>query len=158
MITAKDVFTQTLQDRYPNLTKDSLTAILDLPFETTTNQNDAGSCGNSQNPWSVLLPNAPQAMSCSRNVLSIGTDQSRWYPNRWKNCYPFDRALTDLVNNYSHCSTITKLGVFLTDCWRPSTLWKHAGAIESYELMGINSVAILTSNKQHPTPIAWPWR
>ena len=158
MITAKDVFTQTLQDRYPNLTKESITAILELPFEIMTDQNDAGSCGNTLNPWSVLQPNSPQAISCSRNVLSIGADQSRWYPNRWKNCYPFDQAMHELVNYYSHCSPITKLGVFLTDCWRPSVLWKYAGAIESYELMGINSVAILTSNKKHPTPMAWPWR
>jgi hypothetical protein len=158
MITAKDLFTQTLQDRYPNLTQDSVTAILELPFEINLGQNATSTSGNAQNPWSVLLPDSPHAASCSRNVLSIGADQSRWYPNRWKNCYPFDRALQELVNYYGHCSPIIKLGVFLTDCWRPSSLWKYAGAIESYELMGINSVAILTSNKKHPTPIAWPWR
>lgn len=158
MITTKDIFTQTLRDRYPNLPKDSLTAILELPFDVTANQNGLGSSRNAQNSWAVLLPNSPPTTSCSSNVLSIGTDQSRWYPNRWKNCYPFERALDELVNYYSHCSPITKLGVFLTDCWRPSTLWKYAGAVESYELMGINSVAILTSNRKHPTPIAWPWR
>jgi hypothetical protein len=158
MISAKDVFTQILQDRYPNLPQDSLTAILELPFDLRANQIASGSSGNSQHHWSVLLPDSPKATACMRNVLTIGSDQSRWYPNRWKNCYAFDQALDELINYYTYCSAITRLGVFLTDCWRPSTLWKFAGAIESYELMGINSVAILTSNKKYPTPIAWPWR
>jgi hypothetical protein len=158
MVDASDVFTPTLLGQYPNLPKDSLTTILELTLEIIANQNDIGSSGKYQNSWSVLSPDSSQAASCSRNVLSIGADQSRWYPKRWKNCYSFDRALHQLVKYYSQCSPITKLGVFLTDCWRPSDLWKYSGVIERYELMGVNSVAILMSNKKHPTPIAWPWR
>ena len=73
MISAKDVFTQILQDRYPNLPQDSLTAILELPFDLRANQIASGSSGNSQHHWSVLLPDSPKATACMRNVLTIGS-------------------------------------------------------------------------------------
>jgi hypothetical protein len=118
---------------------------------------DHGCLENPASDWPIIAPNGNSITLCNRNILAIGADQSTFYKQRWKNSYSLGEASAYLLDYYERCKFITKLGVLLTDVWRPSSLshWSHI--YEMYETMGIQSVALLYSGHQI-TPIRWPWR
>ena len=85
------------------------------------------------------------------------SDKSNFYKQRWKNAVSLEDANIYLLDYYERCKHITKLGVLLTDVWRPSTLSRFSHIYGMYETMGIQSVALLYSGNQI-NPIRWPWR
>lgn len=107
--------------------------------------------------WPIISQNGTSNGMCGRNILSLAGDKSNFYKQRWKNVYNLEQACVYLLDYYECCKHITKLGVLLTDVWRPSTLSRWGHIFEMYEAMGIQSVAILYSGNQI-TPIRWPWR
>uniref|UniRef100_UPI004047966D hypothetical protein n=1 Tax=Polynucleobacter sp. TaxID=2029855 RepID=UPI004047966D len=109
------------------------------------------------NDWPIISPNKSSSGLCNRNILAIGADKSTFYKQRWKNAYPLEQAYVYLLDYYEKCQNITKLGVLLTDVWRPSVLSRWGDLYEHYENQGIQSVALLYSGGQI-TPIRWPWR
>ena len=84
-------------------------------------------------------------------------DRNNFYKQRWKNVHTLDQASVFLLDYYECCKDITKLGVLLSDVWRPSSISRWGHIYEMYEGMGIQSVALLYSGQQI-TPIRWPWR
>jgi hypothetical protein len=118
---------------------------------------DHGSFSNCATDWPIITPNGNSSALCNRNILAIGADKSTFYKQRWKNANSLEQAYVYLLDYYKKCQNITKLGVLLTDVWRPSTLSRWGHIYEMYETMGIQSVALLYSGHQI-TPIRWPWR
>jgi hypothetical protein len=106
--------------------------------------------------WSKISPNGNSDGLCSRNALAIGADKSRFYKDCLKNSYTLEQSSIYLLDYYERCKHITKLGVLLTDVWRPGTLSRWSHIYEMYDTMGIQSVALLYSGHQI-TPIRWPW-
>jgi len=107
--------------------------------------------------WPIISPIVNIGGACSKKILAIGGDKSNRYKQRWKNVYSLEEASIYLLDYYECCKHITRLGVLLTDVWRPSTLIRWGHIYEMYESIGIQSVALLYSGHQI-TPIRWPWR
>lgn len=147
----------TLTQAYPNLTLanyNELAALLENLHMTAV---DHGYFPSAASDWPMISPKGNSNGVCSRNILSIGGDRSSFYKERWKTAYSLEEASVYLLDYYEHCKHITKLGVLLTDVWRPSTLSRWSHIYEMYETMGIQSVALLYSGHQI-TPIRWPWQ
>jgi len=142
---------------YPNLTKDNHQARDDLFQHLNPETLNDSKQIELTNVWPIISPTGNSNGMCSRNILSIGGDRSSFYKQRWKNVYSLEEASVYLLDYYERCKHITKLGVLLTDVWRPSTLSRWGHLYEMYETMGIQSVALLYSGHQI-TPIRWPWR
>lgn len=147
----------TLIQAYPNLTVANQNELVTLLESFQMIAVDHGFFPNAASDWPMISPKRDSNGVCSRNILSIGGDRSSFYKLRWKNVYTLEEASVYLLDYYEHCKHITKLGVLLTDVWRPSTLSRWGHIYEMYETMGIQSVALLYSGHQI-TPIRWPWR
>jgi len=142
---------------YPNLTKDNHRALDNLLQRLNPEALNDGKQIELTNGWPIISPTGNSNGMCNRNILSIGGDKSSFYKQRWKNVYSLEEASLYLLDYYERCKHITKLGVLLTDVWRPSTLCRWSHIYEMYETTGIQSVALLYSGHQI-TPIRWPWR
>jgi hypothetical protein len=158
-----DLFKELLKASYPNLTNEDISSI--LAIEEILNSVDFPknlmSSNNSKSNWNIISNNKHQQLSCSRNVLAIGGDISKRLPNslRLPNALSVSKAMHELFSYYQSCSKICKLGILLTDCWRPSEMLKYQfdQYIEANEQLGIKTVAILKSSGKL-YPITWPWR
>ena len=146
-----------LTQAYPNLTPANLNELATLLERLHMTAVDHGLFPNTASDWPIISPKGNSNSVCNRNVLSIGGDKSSFYKQRWKNVYTLEEASVYLLDYYERCKLITKLGVLLTDVWRPSTLSRWSHVYEMYETIGIQSVALLYSGHQI-TPIRWPWR
>jgi len=142
---------------FPNLTDENRQQVNDLISELEKIRLGDGGPENLDVIWPIISPKGNSTGLCSRNVLSIGGDRSSFYKQRWKNVYTLEEASVYLLDYYERCKHITKLGVLLTDVWRPSTLSRWSHVYEMYETIGIQSVALLYSGHQI-IPIRWPWR
>jgi hypothetical protein len=142
---------------YPNLTPTNHKELVTLLESLHMTVIDQGSFPSAASDWPIISPKGNSNSVCNRNVLSIGGDKSSFYKQRWQNVYTLEEASVYLLDYYERCKHITKLGVLLTDVWRPSTLSRWSHIYEMYETMGIQSVALLYSGHQI-TPIRWPWR
>lgn len=147
----------TLTQAYPNLTLANYNELATLLEKLYMTAVDHGCFANATSDWPVISPKGNSNGACSRNILSIGGDRSSFYKQRWKNVYTLEEASVYLLDYYERCKHITKLGVLLTDVWRPSTLSRWSHVFEKYETIGIQSVALLYSGHQI-SPIRWPWR
>lgn len=147
----------TLTQAYPNLTVANNNELATLLEHLQMTLVERGHFPSPASNWPIISPKGNSDGICSRNILSIGGDRSSFYKQRWKNIYSLEEASVYLLDYYERCKHITKLGVLLTDVWRPSTLSRWSHIYEMYEAMGIQSVALLYSGHQI-TPIRWPWR
>ncbi len=147
----------TLSKAYPDLTIANYNELIALLERLQITPINYGNLSSSSSDWPVILPNGVSSGVCSKNILAIGADKSTFFKQRWKNAYPFEKACVYLLDYYKKCQNITKLGVLLTDVWRPSVLSRWGEVYEHFENQGIQSVALLYSGSQI-TPIRWPWR
>lgn len=107
---------------------------------------------NSKNDISVLSSFGNSPAKCSRVVTVMAKEQK----NRVK-AYTLKKSLQVLTDYYSHCLPITKLGVVVTDVWRPSDLFIFEVPLDYFEAQGIKTIIILKSNR-NLFPINFPWR
>lgn len=148
---------RTLIQAYPNLTATNYNELATLLEDLQMTLIDRGLFPNTNIDWPIIKPSGNSPALCNRNIISLGADKSTFYKQRWRNVYSLEEASVYLLDYYERCKHITKLGVLLTDVWRPSTLSRWSHIYEMYENMGIQSVALLYSGHQI-TPIRWPWR
>jgi len=111
-----------------------------------------GNGGPASNGITVLTPDDNFPAQCSRIVTVYAREQK----NRVR-AYSFKKALEALIDYYSHCLRITKLGVVVTDVWRPSELFAVETALDFYEAKGIPTIIILKSNANLHL-LNFPWR
>jgi len=145
-----------LNKAYPSLTIENSQEVDGLICDLEKIGLDGGEFENLDTIWPTIYTNPNSSGLCSRNILAIGGDKSNFYKQRWKNAVSLEDANVCLLEYYERCKHITKLGVLLTDVWRPGTLSRWSHKYEMYETMGIQSVALLYSGHQI-TPIRWPW-
>ncbi len=145
-----------LSQAYPHLTTENYNILKDFLDKIETID---GLRLDSIHEWPIIPDDGSGISSslCCRNILIICGDKSKFFEQRWKNVLSLGQANVYLLDYYERCKHITKLGVLLTDVWRPSTLTRWSHIYEMYETMGIQSVALLYSGHQI-TPIRWPWR
>jgi hypothetical protein len=122
-----------------------------------SNGKDNGGSSNSKsglapNGITVLTPDGNFPAQCSRIVAIYAGEQK----NRVR-AYSLKKALEALIDYYSHCLPITKLGVVVTDVWRPSELFAFEPALDFYEAKGISTIIILKSNVNLHL-LNFPWR
>lgn len=146
-----------LTQSYPNLSITNHNELMTLLERLQLTLTGRGYHPNPSGDWPIISPNENGSLLCNRNILAIGADKSAFYKMRWKNAYPLEQAYVYLLDYYEKCHNITKLGVLLTDVWRPSVLVRWGDKYERYESQGIQSVALLYSGGQI-IPIPWPWR
>jgi hypothetical protein len=111
-----------------------------------------GNAGPGPNGITVLTPDGNFPAQCSRIVTVYAREQK----NRVR-AYSLKKALEALINYYSNCLPITKLGVVVTDIWRPSELFAFEPALDFYEAKGIRTIIILKSNGNLHL-LNFPWR
>jgi len=114
--------------------------------------NSIGKGGPALNGITVLTPDGNFLAQCSRIVTVYAREQK----NRVR-AYSLKKALEVLIDYYSHCLRITKLGVVVTDVWRPSELFAVETALDFYEAQGIPTIIILKSNANLHL-LNFPWR
>lgn len=146
-----------LTEAYPNLTVANHNELVTLLERLQITLVDHGYILDSASDWPIISPEGTSNLVCSRNIMAIGADKSTFFQQRLKNAYTLEQANIYLLDYYEKCKNVTKLGVLLTDVWRPSVLSRWADVFEMYESLGIQSVALLYSGQQI-TPIRWPWR
>ena len=111
-----------------------------------------GNGGPAPNGITVLTPDGNFPAQCSRIVTVYAREQK----NRVR-AYSLKKALEVLIDYYSHCLRITKLGVVVTVVWRPSELFAVEAALDFYEAKGIPTIIILKSNANLHL-LNFPWR
>lgn len=152
------LFNDLLNHSYPNLTSDNQTAILSVSellqkFPSANTQDGAVSMPD----WIVLNPHGSLNNACMKNVMVMASDKSNRFTLKWDDAFSLKDALENLIDYYTNCQKITKLGVLITNVWSPSMLFSFASQIEHFETKGIQSVVILISGNS-ALPISWPWR
>ena len=152
------LFNDLLNHSYPNLTTENQAAISSITeiiqkIPIANSEGDAISMPD----WVILNPHGTPNNACMKNVMVMGSDKSNRFTLKWDEAYSLNDALKNLVDYYTSCQKITKLGVLVTNVWSPSRLFSFVSQIEHYETKGIQSVAILISGNS-ALPISWPWR
>jgi len=152
------IFRDLLKHSYPNLTPENELSILDI-FEIlqSISNPDFNQSENFITDWSILNKNGSSNTACMKNVITLTSDISNRFPLKWNNAFSLTNGLDSLINYYTKCLGITKLGLLVTNVWRPGELFSYCPDIESFENKGIQSVAILISGNS-VLPISWPWR
>jgi len=92
-----------------------------------------------------------------KNVMVMASDKSNRFSLKSDDVFSLNDALENLINYYTSCQKITKLGVLVTNVWSPSKLFSFNYPIKHFETKGIQSVVILISSNSI-LPIFWPWR
>jgi hypothetical protein len=130
-------------------------AAIESNDQSNGKDNQSSSIGNgglTPNGITVLTPDGNFPPQCSRIVTVYAREQK----NRVR-AYSLKKALEALIDYYSHCLPITKLGVVVTDVWRPSELFTFEPALDFYEAKGIPTIIILKSNANLHL-LNFPWR
>jgi hypothetical protein len=153
-----NLFKQLLSDAYPELTAENVSELLNI-FEKilTSVVDERRSSSTVLQDWTVLNPEAHSNAACARNVLVSASDKSNRFQFGWENSYKLKDAMESLLNYYEMCKHTTKLGVLLTNVWRPGELSLYASAIDAFDSRGIQSVALMVSGKS-VMPVCWPWK
>jgi hypothetical protein len=159
----RDLFKKLLKASYPNLSDENFSSIIDIQEILDADDFSSSltnSCAATRN-WNIISEDKHQQLSCSRSVLTIGGDVSVRLRGdlRLPNALSVKNAMSELFDYYKKCQNICKLGVLITDCWRPSEMLQHHfdQNIEANEILGIQTIAILKSSGKL-YPITWPWR
>ena len=152
------VFSDLLNHSYPNLTADNQAAISSISeiIQGIPIANSEGKPASIPD-WVVLNPHGTANNACMNNVMVMASDKSNRFALKWDDAYSLNDALEYLINYYTSCQRITKLGVLVTNVWSPSKLFSFNSQIEHFETRGIQSVVILVSGNS-ALPISWPWR
>ncbi len=152
------LFKKLLSDSYPELSIENVSAILDI-FEKilTSASNESRDDSASLPDWAVLKPEAKSNALCAQKVLVTASDKSNRFQLGWKNSYKLKESVETLLDYYQNCQHITRLGVVLTNVWRPGELSIYASDIDAFESKSVQSVALISSGNSL-LPICWPWR
>lgn len=151
------LFKDLLQHSYPHLTIENQIAVLSVSEVVQKNIGSIGESGSiSKTEWVVLSPFGSPHNACVRSIMALASDRNR-LALQWKDSHKLTDAVERVLTYYKACEQITKLGVLVTNVWRPGDLSKYRLDIESFEAKGIQSVAILISGNS-AFPISWPWR
>lgn len=153
-----NLFKELLSDAYPKLDAENIREVMYI-FETVlTSVDGERHSGPSVLPdWIVLNPEAYPNAACARNVLVTASDKSNRFHFRLKNSYKLKNAMETLLNYYEICQHTTKLGILLTNVWRPGELSLYASEIDAFDSRGMQSVALMVSGKS-VLPVCWPWK
>ena len=152
-----NLFKDLLQHCYPNLTIENQNSVLNISEAVQKIiSSSSESCSISVPDWVVLNPSGSQHNACIRNVMTFASDRNIFAP-QWRDSHKLTDAVEGMLTYYKACEKITKLGILVTNVWRPGELSRYRLDIENFEVKGIQSVAILISGNS-ALPISWPWR
>jgi len=152
-----NLFKDLLQHFYPNLTIENQNSVLNISEAAQKIISSSSESGSISAPdWVVLSPSGSKHNACIRNVMTFASDRNR-FASQWRDSHKLTDAAEGILTYYKACEKITKLGVLVTNVWRPGELSRYRLDIENFEGKGIQSVAILISGNS-ALPISWPWR
>ena len=157
----QELFKEVLEDNYPSLTSDNLSAILNIVesvirIPRSSSSENVSPTASDPAGWAVLDPLSTAPNVCQKRVMVLASDRNILIP-QWPRSFTLRDALKSLTRYYRSCQRTTKLGLLVTNVWRPGELSIFKRDIEFFEQGGIQSVAILVSNHS-ALPINWPWR
>ena len=149
-----------LKALHQSLTDEDLKALADL-LERLSSQDSIYSVfrdfkfsSEAGGDWAVIIPDAkPGAKSaCHRNIVAFAKQKGGYQG------ITLNKALKDLVAYYRQCAGVVRLGVLVTDVWRPDDISKFQGDLEGALFQHhINTVPIIWSGRRQ-FPIVWPWQ
>ena len=134
---------------------DAVKAAIETDQVRNQKENVSSSSPNGKFPLkgiTVITLDGNIPSQCSRIVTVFAKEQKK----RVK-ALTLKKALQSLTDYYTNCLPITKLGVLITDVWRPSEIWAFKGALDFYENNGIPTIIILKSNT-NVYLLNFPWR
>ena len=99
----------------------------------------------------ILRPDGQPLGACSKFVGVPIAENGKYHK-----CHTLKSGLDSLLSYYHHCHGIVKMGVVLTDIWRPSNINQAEMALQYYDFHGIKTIFILTTGK-NLSIIQPPW-
>jgi hypothetical protein len=152
-----NLFKGLLHHSYPNLTIENQNSILTTYEMVQKIISSSSESSSIQAPdWVVLSPSGNPPNACVRNMMTLASDRNR-FALQWRDSYRLTDAIEAMLAYYKVCGEITKLGVLVTNVWRPGELSRYRMDIENYEANGTQTIAILISGNS-ALPISWHWR
>lgn len=151
------LFTDVLQNNYPNLSAEKIASIISIRDDITSIAQFGRVANGGMANWFIIDERSNPLQISNAGLICRAAGKSRYNPMKWEGAFNLKAGLDNLISHYSHSQQHISLGMLLTDIWRPVELYQYAKEIEKYELMGINTIALLFSGKSI-TPIGWPWR
>ena len=134
---------------------DAVKAAIQVDNAINGKAKESGSVHDGQSTSSgitVLTPEGKIPAQCSHTVAVHAREQK----NRAR-AYSLKKSLQALTDYYKACIGMTKLGVIVTDVWRPSELSAFEVALDFYDAKGIQTIIILKSNTSLHL-VNFPWR
>jgi hypothetical protein len=150
-------FLNSISSIYPNLSTSNLAAISNISSNILEIAKHGNEKFSSLQNWSILDCLKSLPMGDTQNILVRGAGQSRYNPMKWEGAFNLKNALTSQISQYQKFPDRLKLGLLVTDIWRPVELYEFIGPIEQFERVGIISIPILVSGHL-ALPLKWPWR
>lgn len=94
--------------------------------------------------WSLIREDSPRLDPCRRHVLAIGATQRHGL--RLPGSLHLARAVVALLDCYARSNQTVRIGVLLTNVWRPEDVDEQRPAFRHFrEQHGIETVALLAS-------------
>ena len=152
-----DLFTEVLQNNYPNLSPEKISSIISIYDDITSIAQFGRVANEGMAKWLIIDEGLSPTPTSKAGLICRAAGKSRYNPMKWENAFNLKEGLDNLISYYSENQQHITLGMLLTDIWRPVELYQYAKEIEKYERIGINTIAILFSGSSI-TPIGWPWR
>lgn len=150
-------FKKMLLVNYPRLPIESVNALTSISNKLLSIAINGNGKFQDLGSWEILDLYSSSNPNPFRNILVRGAGQSRYNPMKWEGAHNLRNAMSKQMERYDLFAEQIKLGVLLTDIWRPVELYEYSKSIEKFEKTGICSIAILFSGGS-AVPIKWPWR
>jgi len=90
----------------------------------------------------ILRPDGQPLEACTKVVVVPIAEKGKYHKS-----HTLKSGLDSLLSYYNHCQGIVKMGVVLTDIWRPSNINEVEIPLQHFEHKGIKTIFILTSGK-----------
>ena len=122
---------------------ETLARIIDCSLNKTKTSSDGS--------IAILRPDGQPSGVCV-NFVGVPVAEKGMY----QNSHTLKSGLDALLDYYYHCQGIVKMGVVVTDIWRPSNINQVEMALQYYDFHGIKTIFILTTGK-NLSIIQPPW-
>jgi hypothetical protein len=99
-------------------------------------------------------PDAQRRCPCKTYVAVACAERGSNYGKRY---FPLRGGIEAILNYYNDCSSHVRIGVVVTNVWRPFDLLEYSLDIDFFESVGIKTVFVLRSGGQS-YPVRPPWK
>lgn len=120
-------------------------SLIETMLSPNLNRNSV-SLGINQSVVSSILspgqPNPHHPVACQR-IVGVKAVEKPLFGNH----FTLRQAIESLLDYYSHCSKTTRIGVIVTDIWRPSDIGRASFEFDYWDVNGVKTLFVLACGK-----------